>query len=187
MRVKIHPEAVAYRKAQVASGHPQPNQHWLDCLAVIQGQWVEVETRHLFDDQFNLVPTKGSPNGLRVMARDVCEVQGEFRSKVTKCRWCGTCHLSVVRVCSKCGNLDWLELLKPAPVRSLKPEPLKGLKESRKVDGGVVHIDGSKVWADWDDTGYGAHSEHWSLEDTEWGRNQAEINFKDMVDRWRIC
>jgi hypothetical protein len=49
-------------------------------MQAVAGKWLEVETRHLFQDQFNTVPIKGvSEHGLRVMACHVERIWCDFR------------------------------------------------------------------------------------------------------------
>ena len=92
-----------------ASGLLSPD--WKRMMQAIQGQWIEVETDHLFEDQFNTVPIPGvSESGLRVMESDVAEIRNDARAGKSKCGWCGA--VTSGAACGSCG--------KPAP-RPLVP------------------------------------------------------------------
>lgn len=54
-------------------------------LAALRGQWVEVETAHVFNDQYNT----GAPYNLRVMDADVEAVRDDIRAGLCECGYCG--------------------------------------------------------------------------------------------------
>lgn len=85
-----------------------------DMLRAVQGQWIEVETDHLFRDQFNTVPIPGvSDNGLRVMVNDIQAIEDDVRQGVVKCNWCYGYDHDKDGACDKCGKTEYLEPLNP--------------------------------------------------------------------------
>lgn len=117
MRVKVHENAAlnyverCYRHARPQCGMLH-RPEWEAMLEKIQGQWVEVETDHLFRDQFNTAPIPGvSEQGMRLMVEDITAIEDDARIGVIKCRWCygyddgGTC--------GKCGKTEYLEPINP--------------------------------------------------------------------------
>jgi len=85
-------------------------------LKAIQGQWVEIETDHLFADQFNTVPIPGvSENGMRLMVEDVEEIEDDARIGVIKCSYCFGYDHNHDGFCDNplCGSPDYLHPLNP--------------------------------------------------------------------------
>lgn len=86
---------------------------WVETLKAVEGQWLEVETEHLFSDQFNTAPIPGvSELGLRLMVEDIAAIEGDVRHGVVKCRWCGGYDRDGDGACDKCAKTDYLEPLK---------------------------------------------------------------------------
>lgn len=54
------------------------------------------------------------------------------------------------------------------------------ITEVAKVLGGTLYLRGSVVWVIWDQWG----QETWSLEKSDWGRDQARRNFHHMQELW---
>lgn len=72
----------------------------------IAGTWVDVETEHLFNNQYNVTTPSGL--GLRVMQKYVEEVENDVRHGKMKCSYCY--HVSLVSdQCEKCGETDYLK------------------------------------------------------------------------------
>ncbi len=77
MKIQIHPNACANYIARCYrhNRHSQNMLHnaaFADKLRKVQGEWLEVDTTHLFSDQFNTVAIEGvTEHGLRVMQSDV--------------------------------------------------------------------------------------------------------------------
>jgi hypothetical protein len=76
-------------------------------LLHIEGLWVEVETKYLFADQFNLVPTPHTEHGLRLMETEISGIIGDVRSKRKACGWCGNNESNEAFVCTKCGKVEF--------------------------------------------------------------------------------
>ncbi len=56
------------------------NDKFRKMMQAVAGQWLEVETDYLFQNQFNTPPIPGvSENGLRVMAGNVAEIENDAR------------------------------------------------------------------------------------------------------------
>jgi hypothetical protein len=65
------------------------NEGFYNILKGLQGKWVEVETTHLFSNQFNTVPVEGvTGSGARINMEDVEEIKDDVRHGVYKCVWC---------------------------------------------------------------------------------------------------
>ena len=71
-----------------------------DLLKPIAGKWVEVETEHLYTNQYNTVPFEGCPTGARVMDEDVDMVIEDARVGKGKCVYCGT-MIQAGKTCKK--------------------------------------------------------------------------------------
>jgi hypothetical protein len=124
--VKIHIRkgaGLAYFHRCYRKAHPQcgmlHNPEWVKKLQAIEETWVEVETDHLFRDQFNTVPIPGvSENGLRLMVEDIDAIEDDVRQGVVKCLWCGGYDHDHDGKCDKCGKEEYLEPLNPiSPVQ----------------------------------------------------------------------
>ena len=85
-------------------------QSYIDIIRGIAGKWVEVETEHLFDDQYNVAEA-------RVFEKHVVKIEDDARIGRMKCQNCGT-HSPISHVCPKCfgeWGRDKQWLLKPFP------------------------------------------------------------------------
>lgn len=83
-------------------------------LEAVQGQWLEVETEHLFHDQFNVAPIPGvSDLGLRLMIEDIVAIEDDIRQGVVKCQWCYGYDHNHDGKCDKCGKTEHLSDLNP--------------------------------------------------------------------------
>jgi hypothetical protein len=119
MRIKLTDNASStyvrrcYRGAHPACGMLH-NPDFAKMLEKVQGQWLEVETDHLFSDQFNTAPIPGvSELGLRVMVSEVAEIQDDARIGVVKCSWCAGYDTNKDGTCDKCGKSEHLAPLNP--------------------------------------------------------------------------
>lgn len=119
MRVLIYKNAAAnyhrrcYRKAHPACGMLH-NPEWEKMLEKIEGTWVEVETEHLFADQFNTAPIPGvSETGMRLMIEDVEAIEDDVRDGVFKCGWCYGYDHNKDGKCDKCSESEYLKPLNP--------------------------------------------------------------------------
>ena len=106
---------ISKRAAQIyvsSLGTRQPiNWDWKDKMTQIQGMTLDVETEHLFLDQFNTGPVPGvSDQGLRIMTHVVVEVIDDARPGRQKCRHCGKDSkqdmLDCCPHCNDCGHLE---------------------------------------------------------------------------------
>lgn len=119
MKVKVyHNAAENYHRRCYKGAHPQCGMlhrpEWEAMLKKIEGQWIEVETEHLFRDQFNTVPIPGvSEQGMRLMIEDVEEIEGDVRQGVVKCNWCYGYDRDKDGKCDKCGKGEYLSPLNP--------------------------------------------------------------------------
>lgn len=62
------------------------------------GQWLEVDTSHLFANQYNTT----APSNLRVMDADIEEVKNDKRAGVVTCKYCGEQFASVADYMKHC-------------------------------------------------------------------------------------
>ncbi len=133
MQIKIHQDA----KSKYIGKHAvcgTINWDWAYLLEVLQGETLEVETEHLFHDQYNTGPVAKdrveplmarldecrsqqtrdyvhkilTGSGMRVMWGSVAEVIDDVRPGMMRCQWCGKCA-SVADACPKCSKSDYLE------------------------------------------------------------------------------
>jgi len=84
---------------------------WRSVMRSIQGTTIEVETNHLFKDQYNTVPLPGvSENGLRVLDYIVDGVIDDDRIGRGKCSWCGHHSIKSEKGCQHCEKgLEYME------------------------------------------------------------------------------
>jgi hypothetical protein len=118
MRVRVHPNASTnyirrcYRHAPPTCGRLH-NPDFAAMLEAVQGQWLEVETAYLFNDQFNTAPIPGvSKNGLRLMDADIIAIEDDERPGRARCNWCGH-HGPVGDPCTHCGKSGFGETFYP--------------------------------------------------------------------------
>lgn len=114
MEIRIKGNAHEIYKAEANQGGPF-NGDWFDMLEAIAGRVIEVETDHLFKDQFNTVPIEGvSSSGMRIMASSVDEVIDDEREYMLRCTYCGQAsevsYVDSLR-CPHCGQGDYLVAL----------------------------------------------------------------------------
>jgi hypothetical protein len=116
------------------------NSSFWEKLNKINGQTIEVETKYLFDNQFNTAPIEGvTESGLRIMEILVDRVIDDERVGKCRCRYCGeiSTHNNVRKssheymplqkinpylpikelMCPKCENFNYLEDLTPTDKR----------------------------------------------------------------------
>lgn len=78
--------------------------NYAEKLRKIDGQWVEVDTKYLFTDQFNTIPIEGITEfGMRIYAVDVEEIENDERIGRSKCGYCG-CTAITGEPCPGCKN-----------------------------------------------------------------------------------
>jgi hypothetical protein len=119
MRVKVNENAArnyvtrCYRHAHPACGRLH-RPEWEEILSKVEGRWLEVETAHLFSDQFNTAPIEGvSVLGIRLRVEDVVDIEGDVRPGVVKCDWCFGYDGDGDGACDKCGRSEHLRPLVP--------------------------------------------------------------------------
>ncbi len=119
MRVKVyHNAAEHYIRRCYRNAHPTCGRlhspEFAETLRKVEGQWLEVETEHLFRDQFNTAPVPGvSPSGLRLMIEDVEAIEDDVRQGVIKCNWCYGYDRDGDDKCDQCGKSEYLHPLDP--------------------------------------------------------------------------
>lgn len=122
MKILLHENAAAnYVRRCYKGARPDcarlHNEEFSKMLEKVQGQWLEVETDHLFNDQFNTAPIEGvTALGLRVMHSDVVAIEGDIRHGIKKCYWCYGYDRTGAGVCDKCGKPECLEPMKPLKI-----------------------------------------------------------------------
>ena len=98
------------RTVPAHAGYTTEQFKWRDLLGKIGGMTLEVETQHLFGDQFNTGPIPDiSPTGIRVMNDMVVEIIDDVRPTAVKCDYCGLCVLDVAEPdcrCPKCLDAE---------------------------------------------------------------------------------
>ena len=114
MEIRIKRDAHRVYRNEASKGGPF-NGDWYDMLEAIAGRVIEVETDHLFKDQFNTVPIEGvSESGMRIMESSVEEVIDDEREYMLKCAYCGqsseVSYVDSLR-CPHCNQGDYLVAL----------------------------------------------------------------------------
>lgn len=106
MKIKITENAGSLFVGHVNCGNETYSEERRQTLLKIQGKIIEVETEHLFGDQFNTVPIYSiSEKGIRIHARYVEEVIDDARPGKGRCQNCG--HIgSDFELCEECGKFD---------------------------------------------------------------------------------
>ena len=104
MKVRIRDDAAAsYEARQIRNTQPI-NQDFYEQLKCVEGKKLEVETKWLFDNQYNTGPIDGvSENGLRVMDADVEYTILDVRPDLLFCDWC---HNNSPRGATSCNGCD---------------------------------------------------------------------------------
>jgi len=86
------------------------NEGFYNILKGLQGKWIEVETTHLFSDQFNTVPVEGvTGSGARIDLADVVEIKDDVRQGLKKCQWCFGYDRNQDGVCDRCEKSEYLK------------------------------------------------------------------------------
>lgn len=113
MEIKIKSNAHEIYLGRVNVGdYRSLNNRWYYTLKAIAGKILEVETKHLFKDQFNVGAIEGvSGIGLRIMVESVEEVIDDEREYMLRCTYCG--EMSEVGYvtserCPHCNQGDYL-------------------------------------------------------------------------------
>jgi len=84
---------IQLKKNPVVCGGGSFEFHYRKRLEAIGGEWLEVETEHLFGDQFNCEnenPDKHE-NGLRIYLSNVQDIYADVRPQAATCGYCGLC------------------------------------------------------------------------------------------------
>ena len=88
------------------------NEGFYNILKGLQGKWVEVDTTHLFTDQFNTVVIEGvTGSGARIDLADVVEIKGDVRQGLKKCQWCFGYDRNQDDICDRCEKSEYLKEL----------------------------------------------------------------------------
>ena len=126
MRIKIREGAAsAYHHRCYRHAHPScgmlHSPEWEKSLRVIEGEWIVVETRFLFADQFNTSPVyvvndKGericiSEQGMRIMMQSVEMIEDDARIGRKICRWCNHHSPEDATECTHCEEQDYFDPL----------------------------------------------------------------------------
>lgn len=70
---------ILIRQNTVVCGADSHADKYRKTLKQLEGRWLEVETEHLFSDQFNTAPDDVSESGMRIFARDVADIVDDVR------------------------------------------------------------------------------------------------------------
>lgn len=66
--------------------YSKENENRINVLNKYAGAWVEIETEHLFNDQYNITL---DGVGIRIFDADITEIQNDARAGACKCGYCG--------------------------------------------------------------------------------------------------
>jgi hypothetical protein len=88
------------------------NEGFYNILKGLQGKWVQVDTTHLFSDQFNTVVIEGvTGSGARINLADVVEIKDDVRQGLKKCQYCFGYDKDNDNVCDRCEQSEYLKEL----------------------------------------------------------------------------
>lgn len=91
----------------ILSGYATPKQY-KDAMEEIAGQWIDVETDHLFENQYNVTTPNGV--GLRIMESQVRGVQDDARTGKQRCNYCGKISEYIgLDLCPHCGYYGYVK------------------------------------------------------------------------------
>ncbi len=98
------------------------NEGFYNILKGLQGKWVEVDTTHLFTDQFNTVVIQGvTGSGARINLADVVEIKDDVRHGLQKCVWCYGYDHNHDGLCDRCEQSKYLvDLISPVLQSNIK-------------------------------------------------------------------
>jgi len=98
------------------------NEGFYNILKGLQGKWVEVDTTHLFTDQFNTVVIEGvTGSGARINLADVVEIKDDVRHGLQKCVWCYGYDHNHDGLCDRCEQSKYLvDLISPVLQSNIK-------------------------------------------------------------------
>jgi hypothetical protein len=98
------------------------NEGFYNILKGLQGKWVEVDTTHLFTDQFNTVVVEGvTGSGARINLADVVEIKDDVRHGLQKCVWCYGYDHNHDGLCDRCEQSKYLvDLISPSLQSNIK-------------------------------------------------------------------
>ena len=98
------------------------NEGFYNILKGLQGKWVEVDTTHLFTDQFNTVVIEGvTGSGARINLADVVEIKDDVRHGLQKCVWCYAYDHNHDGLCDRCEQSKYLvDLISPSLQSNIK-------------------------------------------------------------------
>jgi len=100
------------------------NEGFYNILKGLQGKWVEVDTTHLFTDQFNTVVIEGvTGSGARINLADVVEIKDDVRHGLQKCVWCYGYDHNHDGLCDRCEQSKYLvDLISPVLQSNIKKD-----------------------------------------------------------------
>ena len=98
------------------------NEGFYNILKGLQGKWVEVDTTHLFTDQFNTMVIEGvTGSGARINLADVVEIKDDVRHGLQKCVWCYGYDHNHDGLCDRCEQSKYLvDLISPVLQSNIK-------------------------------------------------------------------
>ena len=102
------------------------NEGFYNILKGLQGKWVEVDTTHLFTDQFNTVVIEGvTGSGARINLADVVEIKDDVRHGLQKCVWCYGYDHNHDGLCDRCEQSKYLvDLISPVLQSNIKGDTI---------------------------------------------------------------
>jgi len=84
--------------------HNKYSGSYAEKLKLINGQWVEIDTEHLFKEQLNTKPIANITNvGLRIYQNDIEEIVDDERIGRSRCDYCSAWD-DTGKPCPNCNN-----------------------------------------------------------------------------------
>lgn len=112
MKVKIKENAKqTYINYMVISCHNNYSDSYASIMEKLSGKIVEVDTKHLFKNSFNIIDPENPDKIIDLQNYLVEEIIDDIRYLKMKCNYCGFTQDKDI-ICSKCKKTNFLENLK---------------------------------------------------------------------------
>ena len=133
MRIKMSAKAGSIYCGRCNANRQPIRDEYYTMLKAVEGMILDVETEHLFSDQFNTPPIKGVTElGLRVMDYLVDEVIDDERTYKMRCRYCGLTQDTALRCANNCEGLP-VHLYPLSKEAEISMDYMSRAAEERKV------------------------------------------------------
>ena len=127
---------------------PGVDENWKRIILGLAGQWVDIDTQHIFGTSLNAINPEGG-GVFHLPLNVVQDINNDIRPKMAKCGWCGATFNNIEdkdigKACPKCDvwpqqDLAVLDRLRPlVTVQNGKPHTIHYAPRKRKTPEGDV-------------------------------------------------